>query len=472
MKWIYGNVVMLLVVSLVLSACGGQPTVTTDGTKATEVVKATEVTKATEVVKATEVTKATETTAPPQPVSAQKVKIRGTVWVSQEELDALNKLTDPYLKAHPNVEIEWININGGGPYGRDKLQTMIAGNDAPDLMMLNTGQFEGFAARGALLDLGPYVTKENFDTSIFWDIGIEGSKYNGKLYGLPRDIGDDVLFYNKDLFDAAKLEYPNANWTFDDLQKASEKLTIDKNGDGKIDQWGFAVVNQVWAWANLVWANGGEVLTPDRKQCKLTDPKSVEALEFYYETLGKSSPPPGAMPEQSFFGTWFQTESVAMAIAGPWFRPVVVSSEKKFRWDVALLPLSPTTKQRATVAYTDQWGIYAKTQQPDQTWDFVKYLTSKEGQELWVKLIGARSISPVKEVAQTDAWLHYGGSSGEIILDELSVSRVPPVNFANANEVETIWDSEFDSVVAGEKTIKVAVVDACKAIQPVLDGTQ
>ena len=65
--------------------------------------------------------------------------------LAQPELDALNKMTETYQKTHPNVEVEWINITGGGPYGRDKLQTMIAGGDAPDLMMLNTGQYRAIS---------------------------------------------------------------------------------------------------------------------------------------------------------------------------------------------------------------------------------------------------------------------------------------------------------------------------------------
>jgi ABC-type glycerol-3-phosphate transport system substrate-binding protein len=114
------------------------------------------------------------------------------------------------------------------------------------------------------------------------------------------------------------------------------------------------------------------------------------------------------------------------------------------------------------------WGVYAQTKAPEEAWKFLKFLTGKAGQEMWVKLIGARSISPIKEVAQSDSWLHYGGSTGELILDELTVSRVPPVNFANANEAETLWDTEFGLVISGDKTVQEAVVAACDSIAPVL----
>mgnify|MGYP000451111314 CR=1 FL=1 len=425
-----------------------------------------------------EATTAPTQAAGQQPTQAaqptQKVKIRGTVWVGDAELEALNKLTAEYLKTHENVEVEWINIVGGGAYGRDKLQTMIAGGDAPDVMMLNTGQFEGLASRGALLALDDFVQKEGFDLSIYWPQAVEGCKYKGKLYGLPRDISNVILYYNKDMFDEAGVAYPTEDWTWDDFLKAAQALTKDKNGDGKIDQWGFALNNVVWVWAGFVWGNGGEILSPDRTQCLLTDPKTVEALKFYFDLMTKYqvSPPPGALPEQSWAGDWMVTQATAMGLFGPWFRPTLVTMEKPFRWDVAYPPKAPSTGKRGSVVYTDMWGIYSGSKVAEQAWDFIKFLTSQKGQEMWTELIGARSISPVKAVAQSDAWLHYGGSTGEIILDSLSFSQAPPVNFGNANEAETIWDQEFGLVISGEQTVEQAVAKICEQIAPVLATSQ
>ena len=449
---------LLLVLVLMLSACAPAAAPTPSGQATQAPTKASAQEQATQ--------------APAQP--AQKVKIRGTVWLGEQELEALGKLTDEYLKTHDNVEVEWINIVGGGPYGRDKLQTMIAGGDAPDIMMLNTGQFEGLAARGALLALDDFVQKEGFDLSIYWPQAVDGCKYKGKLYGLPRDISNVILYYNKDLFDEAGVAYPNENWTWDDFLKAAQALTKDKDGDGKIDQWGFGVNNIVWVWAGFVWANGGEILSPDRTQCLLTDPKTVEALKFYYDlqTKYQVSPPPGALPEQAWSGDWILTESVAMGLFGPWWRPAMVAKERPFKWDVAYPPKSPNTGKRGSVVYTDMWGIYSGSKVADAAWDFIKFLTSQKGQEMWTELIGARSISPVKAVAQSDAWLHYGGSTGEIILDSLSFSQAPPVNFGNANEAETIWDQEFGLVISGEQTVEQAVAKICEQIAPVLATSQ
>ena len=202
-------------------------------------------------------------------------------------------------------------------------------------------------------------------------------------------------------------------WTWNDLLENARKLTIDKDGDGQIDQWGFAVNNIVWVWAGFVWGNGGEILSPDRKQCLLTDPKTVEALQFYFDMQTKEgvSPPPGALPEAAWSGDWMTTQATAMGLFGPWFRPTLVNNENQFKWDVTYPPKAPGTGERGSVIYTDQWGIYADTKVADATWEFMKFLTSKDGQKMWTDLIGARSISPVQEVAESEDWITYGGSS-------------------------------------------------------------
>ena len=405
-------------------------------------------------------------------LGAAPVKIRATVWVGDAELKALNSLTDSYTATHPNVSLEWINIVGGGNYGRDKLQTMIAGGDSPDLMMLNTGQFEQLASRGALKPLDDIINREHFDMSLYWPQAKGGISYAGKIYGLPRDMSNVILYYNKDLFDKAGVAYPNNNWTWNDLLAAAKKLTLDTNHDGKINQWGFAVLNIVWVWAGFVWSNGGDILTPDRKKIILDNPKSIQALDFYYGLSTKEhvSPPPGSLPEQSWAGDWMLTQSVAMGMFGPWWRPSLVTMDKPFRWDVAMPPKSPYTGNRGSVVYTDMWGMSSTTKVTADTWSFMKYITSKDGQQMWTDLIGARSISPVKMVAQTDKWIHYGGSSGQIILDALSFSQVPPINFGNGNEVETIWDQEFGAVIAGQETVEQAVQKIVPQVQQVLSG--
>jgi len=402
--------------------------------------------------------------------SASQVKIRATVWVDKNELAANDQMTKLYQQTHPNVALDWINITGGGPYGRDKLQTMIAGGDAPDMMMLNTGQFEGLAARNALLALDDLAKEEKTDLSIFWPSAVEGCKYQGKLYGMPRDISNVVLYYNKDLFDKAKVAHPTDTWTWDDFLAAAKKLTISKSGGTRVDQWGFGLLNFVWAWAGFVWGNGGEILSPDHKQSHFEDAPTVEALKFYFDlqTADKVSPPPGSLPQQATALDWFSNQAVAMGLFGPWYRPVLAEMKQPFHWDVAYPPKAPKTGKRGSVVYTDMWGIYPSSKVAKDTFDFMTFFSGPAGQQKWVDLLGARSITPVQEVAKTAKWLNYGGSTGQIILDSLSFSQPPPVNFGNADQVENTWNDEFGLVIAGQENVQQAAKNIDQKIDPIL----
>jgi len=75
-------------------------------------------------------------------------------------------------------------------------------------------------------DLTPYIEKTKFDLADYWPGALESTSFDGKVYGLPRDSGVEVLYYNKDDFDKAGLKYPTDDWTWDDLRKAAEALTL------------------------------------------------------------------------------------------------------------------------------------------------------------------------------------------------------------------------------------------------------
>src|SRR5579859_2666839 len=78
-----------------------------------------------------------------------------SLWMGGDERKAMDKLLRLFEQQHPGIKVKVVDVSGPN-WGRQKVETMIAGGTAPDVMQLNTGQFEAFAARSALLDLDPY----------------------------------------------------------------------------------------------------------------------------------------------------------------------------------------------------------------------------------------------------------------------------------------------------------------------------
>lgn len=407
-------------------------------------------------------------------ITAQDVvNLTVTVWVGQTDLEALEELADVFEEANPNIAIEYLNIPDTGDFGRNTVQQMIAGGTPPDVMILNTGQFETFAARGVLLALDDLVERDGVDLGIYFPEAISGSSFDGVLYGMPRDISNHLVYLNVEMFEAAGVDLPDADWTWDDYRNIAQALTMDTDGDGAIDQWGTSIINAVWAWGGFVWSNGGEILSDDRMECLLTQAATVEALEYYYGLLteAEASIPPGALPQTPWQGDQFINGMIGMGTFGPWWRPPLVEIDP-FEWTLRPYPHSPSGDQPTVALYTDQWAISAATEHPEEAWTFVYYLTSPEGQQVWAEIFGSRSIPPIIEVATSDRYLNYGGemhrADNELVLEVVGSTNPPPTNFSNGAAVENVWNEEFELVMIGQKSVAEATEAICARVAPLL----
>src|SRR5690348_2563765 len=128
--------------------------------------------------------------APALPAAAQGVRrvnrapveLTFSSWMVADEDKAFRALLKVFEHNHPGITVKVISVSGGTDYGRTKVETMIAANTPPDVLQLNTGQFEAFAARNALLNHGPYYTSDHVDTSIYVPGSMTGCTYGGKIY--------------------------------------------------------------------------------------------------------------------------------------------------------------------------------------------------------------------------------------------------------------------------------------------------
>jgi multiple sugar transport system substrate-binding protein len=404
------------------------------------------------------------------------IKLQASVWLGDAEFKAMQELAARYIETHPEVEIEFVNIVEGGPWGRDQLQRMIAGGEPPDLMMLNTGQFEAFGTRGALAEIDERISGDSFDLGIYFEPAVNGCKIDGKLYGLPKDISDHVVYLNTDFFEEAGVELPTNDWTWDDYREIAKALTRDTDGDGQVDRWGTAIQNSVWSWGSYVHSNGGGVLNDDRTEILLDTEEAREALRAYYGVMteDEAAVPPGALPQVEGASEQFLSALIGMNMAGPWFRPGLVEN-KPFNWTLRLYP-RPTEggDPPISVLYTDQWAMSSASKNPDEAWELLKFLGGSEGQTLWSEIYGSRSITPIQELANSDAWLGYGGpehrEDNQTILDQLERTVPPPTNFGNGAEIENIWNEQFELVMVGQQDVDMAVDTIVQSASSVLQG--
>src|SRR5690606_20946311 len=124
-----------------------------------------------------------------------------------------------------------------------------------------------------------------------------------------------ALFYNKDMFDEAGVAYPDGTWDWDTLLENGAKLTQDDNGDGIIDQFGYAAA---W-WPVYLMANNAAIFDAEQTKCTLTEPAAVDALQKYVNRsiVDKIAPTSGDLKTHSDWDMYMGNR-LAMFPVGPW----------------------------------------------------------------------------------------------------------------------------------------------------------
>nr|MCU0966644.1 extracellular solute-binding protein [Burkholderiaceae bacterium] len=159
----------------------------------------------------------------------------------REEYQAYQSLVEAFQADNPDYRIDLRYVPDDADYRR-RLAADFSAGAPPDVMLLNYRRIAPFAAEGALAPIGPYLeTSAVISEEDFYQQAINAFRTNGELWCLPQNVSSLVIYYNKTLFDAANLVYPAAGWTWDDFVATARALTVDKDGDGVLDQYGASI---------------------------------------------------------------------------------------------------------------------------------------------------------------------------------------------------------------------------------------
>lgn len=331
-------------------------------------------------------------------IAAMKCDTPGklTMWVWDENWQKViaKSIDDWKAKYCPGAEVD-LQVYPWGQYW-DVLQTNVAGNvDLPDVFNMSQDRFFFYATRNALLNLQPTWDKAGVKTDIWGSGMVDPYRWGekGDLYAGPVNWDTIAVFYNKDMFDAAQLAYPTADWTWDDFAAVAEKLT-----DKAKDVYGAAVYLEYQAgYPNWIAATGTTpIVNAERTECTLDEPGSLEALNFLKGLYDK-----GVMPSVSIIGgssaddafNFWASGKVAMITGGSWKLPDAIS-KVTFNWDVVKLPKNPTTGRSRSILHAVGYVASARTQNPDLAGNLILYLVSDEGQRFFAEAGGVAPANP------------------------------------------------------------------------------
>ena len=356
---------------------------------------------------------------------AQKQSITYMFWGGQTEYDLSKKLADQFSATNPDIEVKLQQVDSN-TY-EQKLLTQVAGNNAPDVMVIRDASASFLARRGLFADLAPLMQKYKFNTANFNPETVASYKLGNVQYGLPRAVTPVVLYFNKAMFDAAGVAYPKDNWKWTDFLAAAKKLTRDTNNDGKTDQWGTFMVPWDALFLPIVYTYGGDLLSEDGTKSTLLKTETVAAFQFATDLILKDKVAP-PVPDAEAFGWidgWAQSK-YAMIFQGRWATPIFLDAmekaKAKFVFDVSPVP---SGKVRKTIEYSDALGIFKGSKNPDAAYKWIEFLTSEKGQEGFG---GVRSLTvPANlKVAKTLTAPNALPANSDIFLTEAKYGSPPP----------------------------------------------
>ena len=360
--------------------------------------------------------------------------------------------TTPYLIAqkeafeasHPGVTIEYVDAGTGNEY-EVKVNTLLSGGDTSDVIMLKENdqvvkwQSQGFAA-----PLTDYIA--DYDMSGF--VGIEKNyAIDGVQYGIPFRSDFWVLFYNKDLFEAAGVDLPTNDMTWDQYAELAKKMT-----DKEKDIYGTHYHTWLSTVANWAVCDGKYTLADGTYDNLLYFYKLYQDLEDYGACMTYADLKASGLK----YAAAFENGNVAMLPMGYWLVSTLINDIKagnaSLNWGIVAVPHADGVAAGSSFGNMTGAMINAKSEQKDLAWEYISWLGGPEGAKATAS-VGARPAWVSEEIA--DAMAAVDGfpadDNSKAALLPVSVAMEWPVG-EKVPDIKTIVNEEHSLIMAREVT--------------------
>jgi multiple sugar transport system substrate-binding protein len=295
------------------------------------------------------------------------------------------------------VDLEPVSYKDKEP----KYTVELAAGKGPDIFHVHAFSLTMFFDKGFAMDLTPFIDKEGGTKFLepWYPLCMNMMKHKGKVHAMPGDYMSMVLVYNTELFKAAGLDAKKLK-TWDQFLQYNIKLTKAP------ERWGIALPGAKdpgfeLRFSPFLWSFGGDYLTPDNKKSALNTPEAKEAFKFFVElyTKYKVMPPGVTSMNPQDVRTQLAHRKIAWEIGSGWTAPIVnaINPELKAFDVLDAVPL-PVKKNKVTTIWLSSWVMSPNTKHPKESWELMKFITSKEMELNW--FIKNRVTSSRKDVSE------------------------------------------------------------------------
>lgn len=345
----------------------------------------------------------------------------------------------------------------------DKLVLSLAYGGAPDVFICHANRIAEFARYGVFRPLDDLIAEDkSFDQRDILPNIWQAGQYDGRQVGFPLDCHPQGLYYNRKLFREAGIVDDKGNpkppQTWEEFLEAAHRLTIDKDGDGRPDQWGFAFTWLRTNWITFISQHGGSILSENLQRAALNQPPAVHATQQMCEVIYQHR----VAPKPEGFDSWmgFRQGRVAMAIEGIY---MLSSVEEQKGLEYAGAPVPSFGPKRAV------WGgshmlCLPKDIPPERAklvWRFIRYLSDHSldwaaGGQIPVR----RSLLQHPRLRQMQVQYAFAQQLPYVVFEPAS---------HKSTEIMPFYDAAIEAALLGIKSPQDALNEAARRIQQVLD---
>jgi multiple sugar transport system substrate-binding protein len=322
-----------------------------------------------------------------------RVTIEVLSWRFDPDSAMWQAMVEAFNAKHPNIQVNKQMI----PQGEMERQvtTMLRSPQGIDVVWTDSGRNRAFAERGLLENLGPWFERSGIDLmNDYFAQSINDHMWDGQILGWPSVPMSNLVFINKDLFDAAGIPYPSNDWTIEEFVETARALT---NPAQNI----FGFGQRPWMGTfdlAFIRAFGGNFFTPDGRSSALLEPGTIQAYELLQRLMFtyRASPPLGE-------AIGFEAGRVAMNWSGSWDIAGTEGNDPKwpFRWGVVMPPRGPYGQ--FPIVISNAWAMVSQSRRKDAAWQFMSFWQGEEGQRL---LASFGEFPALQSVARIAAWTH------------------------------------------------------------------
>ncbi|MCL4426384.1 MAG: sugar ABC transporter substrate-binding protein [Firmicutes bacterium] len=395
----------------------------------------------------------------------KKVTIRvATHWGQDYSVEELMPYIAEYQKLNPNVEIKYEAV----PFGEyfKKVQVSHLSGDAPDIYHVYSLWGVQLSRSGVIAEAPQDVV--DFTKKEYAPAALAGANFDGKIWGIPTEIDDYQLYYNKKLLaDAGYKEPPK---TLEELYTMAKKITKLKP-DGTIDVAGISFMKgwesaYVHPFMSLVLSNGGRFLTDDGKKAAFNSPEGVEALEFEGKLFKEKITDPSLDYEKLF-----PVDKAAFVIMAPYWKNGLKKTmgEKFSNVGIAPIPVGKSGKPNTT-GYTWFFAVDKNSKVKEEAWKFLLWLNGAKSASDKTSRIGTYlttlGVIPGR-LGDQEAQPGLQDGFSKPFVEALKYTTVEP-NLPMGQEIKTELARQIEEVWYGRKTAKAALDDAAAKVNEIL----